>query len=101
MKGIAAPPELQSVCVAEDCPLDPNANCSAYPNDGVAVPPVNATAAMLSGNGTANGTNSSASSSGAPAGTVPASVAAEKYGAWVATLVVAVFACFFVLGMKF
>lgn len=87
--------------MAEDCPLNPNANCSAYPNNGVAVPPVNATGAMLSGNGTANGTNSSASSSGVPAGTVPAGVAAEKYGAWVATLVVAVFASFFVLGMKF
>jgi hypothetical protein len=41
--GIDAPPELQSICIAENCPLDPKANCSAYPDNGVAKIPVNVT----------------------------------------------------------
>lgn len=41
--GINAPAELQSVCIAANCPLDPKANCSAYPDNGVAKIPVNVT----------------------------------------------------------
>lgn len=31
----AAGAQLQSICISENCPLDPNATCSAYPDDGV------------------------------------------------------------------
>ncbi len=33
---------LNSICVNSACPLDPNANCSAYPNNGVAIAPMKA-----------------------------------------------------------
>ena len=42
--NISAPPELQSVCIADDCLADPNENCAAYPLDGEALIPVNITA---------------------------------------------------------
>lgn len=66
--NIAAPPELQSICIAPNCPLDLNPNCSAYPLDSVALAPVNVTSnvtvgASLTGNGTAAGNSTS---SGAP-----------------------------------
>jgi len=48
-------PELQSICIAESCPLSPNATCSSYP----AVPaPANVTT-----NGTSPNPSSSASAS--------------------------------------
>jgi hypothetical protein len=33
-------PTLNSICQNEQCPLDPMAQCSAYPNNGVAMPPM-------------------------------------------------------------
>ena len=60
--GIGAPAELQSICIAENCPLDPNANCSAYPDNGIAKIPVNVTKV-------ANGTSSSSSAVASPTGT--------------------------------
>lgn len=59
---VPAAAEFQSVCTAENCPLDPEGgNCSVYPNKGVALVPVNVSA-LAPGNG--------ASSSG-PSGSVP------------------------------
>lgn len=64
--NIAAPPELQSICIAPNCPLDPNPNCSAYPLDGVALAPVNVTTNVTVG-ATGNGTmTSNSTSSGVP-----------------------------------
>jgi hypothetical protein len=57
---VAAGAELQSICVADSCPLDVKADCAAYP-DGVALVPVNVTAVkngVGNGTGVANGTNS-------------------------------------------
>lgn len=61
--NIAAPPELQSICIASNCPLDPSSNCSAYPLDGVALAPVNVTNNATVGS-TGNGTATSNSTSG-------------------------------------
>lgn len=69
-------PTLNSICQAEMCPLDPNAQCSAYPNNGVVMEPmaVNASSsAMPSGSGMGM---PSSTSTGAPgqftgAATVP------------------------------
>jgi hypothetical protein len=67
-----AGPQLQSICIADDCPLSVNATCAAYPNNGVAPVPLlaNGTAAgnvtgESFGNGTSadNGTAVSATSS--------------------------------------
>jgi hypothetical protein len=64
--NIAAPPELQSICIAPNCPLDPNPNCSAYPLDGVALAPVNVTTNVTVGS-TGNGTGAgNLTSSGGP-----------------------------------
>jgi hypothetical protein len=59
--GIVAPAELQSICIAENCPLDPKANCSAYPDNGIAKIPVNVTK-------DATWTSSSSSSIASPTG---------------------------------
>jgi hypothetical protein len=64
--NIAASPQLQSICIAPNCPLDPNPNCSAYPLDGVALAPVNVTTNVTVG-ATWNVTmGSNSTSSGAP-----------------------------------
>lgn len=68
--GINAPAELQSICIAADCPLDPNADCGAYPDEGVAKVPVNVT--VVAANGTS--TTSSAVPTGTGNGTVAASL---------------------------
>lgn len=60
--GIKAAPELQSICIAESCPLDPKANCTAYPENGVALVPTNVTAVV-------NSTTPSSTASGKPSGT--------------------------------
>ncbi|KAF2492473.1 hypothetical protein BU16DRAFT_594085 [Lophium mytilinum] len=71
-----AGPQLQSLCINEDCPLDKNATCALYPNKGVGVAPevVNATNASASGTGTVTGTAAVATSTGAvfPSRTVTA-----------------------------
>jgi hypothetical protein len=63
--NVAAPPELQSICIAPNCPLDPNPNCSAYPLDGVALAPVNVTTNVTVGS-SGNGTVTNSTTSGAP-----------------------------------
>ena len=32
--AITSSPQLQSICINPDCPLDPNAMCNAYPYNG-------------------------------------------------------------------
>ena len=39
--------QLQSICVAANCPLDVNATCGAYPNGGLVEQPVIANASLL------------------------------------------------------
>ncbi|KAH8594303.1 hypothetical protein B0O99DRAFT_514090 [Bisporella sp. PMI_857] len=59
-------PELQSVCVAESCPLSENGNCKVYPRDGVALQWVNITEIKnTTGNGTMVGGAVQASGIGA------------------------------------
>jgi len=77
VQGINALPELQSICIAANCPLDPNANCSFYPDNGVALIPVNVTKEV----------SGTASSSGgvSPSGTVTPSGTIAAGGAGVGT----------------
>src|SRR5690348_15733209 len=39
--------QLQSVCLGLDCPLDQNATCSAYPDDGDVASPAIANATLI------------------------------------------------------
>lgn len=92
----SAQPELQSICIADDCPLSPNATCSSY---AAVVQPKSANgtmgSAMPSGgsgsgssgsmpSGSASGSGSMPSSSTTPytgaAGKVGASFAAAAFG---------------------
>lgn len=59
--GIKAAPEQQSICIAENCDLDPKADCAAYPNNGLGIAPVNVTAAA---NSTMVSSNNSVAASG-------------------------------------
>lgn len=44
------------MCIAENCPLDPEGgDCSLYPNNGVALVPVNVTELELNSSATATG----------------------------------------------
>ncbi|KAI9834680.1 MAG: hypothetical protein M1826_000082 [Phylliscum demangeonii] len=54
-------PQLQSICLDPSCPLDANATCSLYENNGVGIMPANATTAA-SGNAATNSSSSSSSS---------------------------------------
>ena len=53
-------PDLQSICLADTCPLSPNATCSMYANNGVSMEPV---AANATNNATAAANSTTASSS--------------------------------------
>lgn len=80
----SAGPNLQSICIAENCLLDPNATCAAYPNKGVALVPAVANATLV-GNVTkadslGNGSQSS-SASGSGSSTASATGAASTGGA--------------------
>lgn len=45
---VSPTPELQSICIAENCPLDPEGgDCKVYPELGVAKVPVNVTEVKL------------------------------------------------------
>jgi hypothetical protein len=55
-------PEFQSVCIAENCPLAPEADCAAYPLNGRALVPVNVTGIEESGTG--SGSNSTGGGGG-------------------------------------
>lgn len=114
----SAGPQLQAICVSENCPLDPNATCSAYPDNGVVPFPeiANATlagavvkendtsddgaAASPSGSGSATGSSTGSSTGSGSAAT--ATGGASTLGlnaAWqiVATLVTVVGAGLFVV----
>ena len=69
----SAPPALQAICIADDCPLAMNATCSAYGN--VTAPMVvnatlagNATSSSGMGGSSSSGTGGSGSSSGTSGG---------------------------------
>jgi hypothetical protein len=68
----SAGPQLQAICVSENCPLDPNATCSAYPDDGfVPFPEIaNATlaGAVVKENDTSAASTASASGTSSPTG---------------------------------
>jgi hypothetical protein len=89
--NIAAPPELQSICIAPNCPLDPNSNCSAYPLNGVALAPVNVTTNVTVGS------PGNLTSPGAPPVTSLGSIYGLNVG-MVLALVAAAMASFFVVG---
>ncbi|KAE9364813.1 hypothetical protein N431DRAFT_447960 [Stipitochalara longipes BDJ] len=69
VSGINAPPELQSICIAANCPLDPNSNCSAYPDNGIALIPVNVTK-EATGTASSSGVLASPTGTAKPNGTV-------------------------------
>lgn len=75
----SAGPQLQSICVSENCPLDPNATCSAYPDDGfVPFPEIaNATlaGAVVKENDTSAASTASASGTGSPTGSATGTAA--------------------------
>lgn len=56
-------PQLQSICIAPSCPLDPMPQCGLEDNNGVALMPQNVTM-----NSTMNSTSSAPHSASAPAG---------------------------------
>ena len=57
-------PQLQSICIAEDCPISPNATCSSY----------EATTEPAVANGTTSGNATSASGGATSTGSAPATV---------------------------
>ena len=57
-------PQQQSICIADTCPLDPNATCAAYPP---AVEPGVANATLAMGEGNASSTATASFSAGASA----------------------------------
>lgn len=75
----SAGPQLQSICVAPDCPLDPQANCSAYPNDGNVTPPAIANATLVGPAAKVNGTAAPATES--PSSTSTSSTPASSLSA--------------------
>jgi len=83
-------PTLNSICQNEKCPLDPNAQCSAYPNNGVTMEP-----AMANANGTnmtmptSTGMMPSATTTGTGMFTGGASVEQVSVGAIVGVLALA------------
>jgi hypothetical protein len=63
----SAGPQLQAICVSENCPLDPNATCSAYPDDGFVPFPEIANATLAGAVVKENDTSAAATAS--PSGT--------------------------------
>jgi hypothetical protein len=78
----SAGPNLQAICIAENCLLDPHATCSAYPNKGIAEIPAIANATLV-GNITKSDSDgaSSASSSASGSSSASATQAASTGGA--------------------
>ncbi|KAL2784044.1 hypothetical protein BJX66DRAFT_344398 [Aspergillus keveii] len=54
-------PEFQSVCIADNCPLAPEADCAAYPLNGRALVPVIVTGIEELESGSGSGSNSTGS----------------------------------------
>jgi hypothetical protein len=84
-KEPAAGPELQSVCIAENCPFDPKADCAAYPLKGVAGLPVNITEVQSGGGNATGGANGTSSSPGGPVQTSD-SIKLHTYSALIVTI---------------
>jgi hypothetical protein len=81
----SAGPQLQSICIDQNsCPLAANANCSAYPEDGVYQYPVIANATLLGGvpkeNDTIGLSSSSTSGSATTASSTASGLAASPSG---------------------
>lgn len=71
-------PELQSICIAENCPLDPEGgDCKVYPELGVAKIPVNVTEVNLA----EASKNASLSATGSKTASASASVTVVVKGA--------------------
>lgn len=79
--------ELQSICIADNCPIAPNATCSMYQSNATMPVPVSGNASMTSG----SMASASASSTAKPA---TYTGAAATYGAQAALAVVGVAAAF-------
>jgi hypothetical protein len=93
---ITAPPELQSICIAPNCPLDPHSNCSAYPLDGVALAPVNVTTNVTVGSTVNETTSGNSTSSATPPQTSLGSIYGLNLG-MALTLMAAAVVSFFVV----
>ncbi|KAL4899299.1 hypothetical protein BDW74DRAFT_183832 [Aspergillus multicolor] len=72
--GISAPPELQAICIAENCPEHPRAMCGAYPRDGVALIPMNVTGS----NDTSTGSSTQGGYFPSSSGTISATPSADN-----------------------
>ncbi|KAF2117460.1 hypothetical protein BDV96DRAFT_611805 [Lophiotrema nucula] len=81
-------PTLNSICQNEKCPIDPNATCSAYPNNGVAVEPLMANATNMTVP-TSTGMVPSATTTGTTMFTGGASVDRASIGAIVGIIAMA------------
>jgi hypothetical protein len=75
----SAGPQLQSICIAEDCMLDPNATCDAYPNHGTEPAPEIANATLV-GNVTKPGTNTTGTEASASGSSVASATKAASTG---------------------
>uniref|UniRef100_A0A093XB33 Uncharacterized protein n=1 Tax=Talaromyces marneffei PM1 TaxID=1077442 RepID=A0A093XB33_TALMA len=89
--NISAPAELQSVCIADNCPADPKQNCAAYPLNGVALLPVNLTATSNSTGSTTPSSTSTSTPSSTPSKTSDGNMVVGGYWQWVTTVVLAAF----------
>ena len=69
--------QLQSICVAPNCPLDPHANCSAYPDNGFVAQPAIANVTLLDGVPKENETEAAATT---PAGSSTPSSSSSSTG---------------------
>ncbi|KIX04298.1 uncharacterized protein Z518_05165 [Rhinocladiella mackenziei CBS 650.93] len=77
----SAGPQLQSICVAPDCPLDPMADCSVYPNNGVIAQPAIANATLVGDIAKQNETEDGATPSASPNPSSSASASAASASA--------------------
>jgi len=82
-------PTLNSICQNEKCPLDPNAQCSAYPNNGLTVAPAMAEVSNTT-TPSSTGTVPSATSTDAAMFTGGASVERVTLGVIVGALALAI-----------
>ncbi|KAL3488128.1 hypothetical protein BJX62DRAFT_240385 [Aspergillus germanicus] len=73
-------PQFQSVCIAENCPLAPEADCAAYPLNGRALVPVNVTGIEDSGSGSGSNSTGVGGGGGGSNGTTTATTSAGEDG---------------------
>lgn len=79
IQGVGSGPDLQSTCIADDCPKGSDADCAAYPFDANAVIPANATTAEVTISASASG-SSAPSATGNANGTANSGVAVGAEG---------------------